>query len=105
MTMNNNHKFQWYTLFHSLQIDVENFSELINVFQNKRKSNRFHPKMTIEQALDVHPHSKKIFEQFGLPRCNKCTVRFEETLQEASEAYDIDLPKWLAALNQLLKAP
>ena len=29
--------------------------------------------------------------------------RFEETLQEASDAYDIDLSKWLVALNQLLK--
>ena len=103
MTMNNNHKFQWYTLFHSLKIDVENFSELLRIFQNKRKLSRFHPKMTIEQALDVHPHCKEIFEQFGLPRCHKCMVRFEETLQEASEAYDIDLSKWLAALNQLLR--
>ena len=103
MAMNNNHKFQWYTLFHSLHSDVENFSELLHILQNQRKSSRFHSRMTIGQALDLHPNCKKIFEQFGLPRCDKCMVRFEETLQEASDAYDIDLSKWLTALNQLLK--
>jgi hybrid cluster-associated redox disulfide protein len=102
ITMNNNNNLQWHSLFQALQLDIEVFSEILGDFHNKRKPNRFTSKMTIEQALQFHPDAKKIFQKFGLPRCNKCTVRFEETLEEAAEAYDIDLSNWISNLNQLI---
>ena len=101
ITMKNNN-LQWQPLFYALQLEVNDFSELILAFQQRRKPRRFSSKMTIEQALQFHPKAKNVFEDHGLPRCNKCSVRFEETLKEAADVYDITLSVWLSDLNRLL---
>ena len=61
----------------------------------------FTAEMTIEQAWHAHPKAPAIFASHHLPSCNKCSVRFEETLAEAAEAYGIDLDSFLTQLNAL----
>jgi hypothetical protein len=97
-----NNNLHWQPLFYALQLEVNDFSELILAFQQRRKPRRFSKKMTIQQALQFHPEAKNVFEDHGLPRCSKCSVRFEETLQEAADVYDINLSVWLFDLNRLL---
>ena len=62
----------------------------------------FSASMTVEQAWRRHPGAAKVFAVFHLPDCQGCAVRFDETLGEAAEAYDLDLSGLLGALNALL---
>ena len=61
----------------------------------------FTPDMTIDQAWNAHPKAPSIFAAHHLPSCDGCSVRFEETLAEAAEAYGIDLDSFLTQLNTL----
>ena len=40
-----------------------------------------------------------VFAHRHLPSCDSCAVRFDESLEEAAEAYQIPLVEWLLALN------
>ena len=40
-----------------------------------------------------------VFAHRHLPNCDSCAVRFDESLEEAAEAYQIPLIEWLLALN------
>jgi len=57
--------------------------------------------MTIEEAWTAHPEAPTVFAQYHLPGCDGCAVRFEERLEEAAEAYGIELDAFLRDLNQL----
>jgi iron-sulfur cluster repair protein YtfE (RIC family) len=57
--------------------------------------------MTIGAAWANHPGAPTIFAKHHLPACDGCAVRHDETLAEAAAAYGIDLPTWLAQLNNL----
>ena len=57
--------------------------------------------MTIDNAWHAHPRAPQIFAKNHLPACDGCSVRFEETLAEAAEAYGIDLDSFLTQLNRL----
>jgi hybrid cluster-associated redox disulfide protein len=61
----------------------------------------FHAEMTIDEAWFAHPGAPGVFAQHHLPGCDGCSVRFEETLSEAAEAYGIDLERFLHELNNL----
>lgn len=61
----------------------------------------FHGEMTIDEAWFAHPNAPLVFERHHLPACDGCSVRFEETLSEAAEAYSIDLAAFLHELNRL----
>ena len=62
----------------------------------------FESTMTIDQAWRRHPDARVVFSRFHLPRCDKCAVRFDETIEEAAAAYGIDESALLTALNSLL---
>ena len=62
----------------------------------------FDATMTIDQAWRRHPDARLVFSRFHLPRCDKCAVRFDETIEEAAAAYSIDEAALLTALNSLL---
>lgn len=62
----------------------------------------FAPDMTVDQAWRRHPRAREVFSRHHLPACDGCAVRFDETLAEVAEAYDIDLAELLAELNALL---
>ena len=57
--------------------------------------------MTVDRAWGNHPDVPRVFHEFGLPSFSSCTVRFEETLEEAAAAYGAPLEELLAALNAL----
>ena len=54
---------------------------------------------TIDVLLHAHPQAKNVFHQVGLDTCAQCSVRFDETLQEASVQYGFAVEKVLARLN------
>ena len=49
--------------------------------------------------------AQSVFEEFHLNACANCSVRFDESLAEAAEAYEISLELWLMKLNTYLKKP
>ena len=57
--------------------------------------------MTVDEAWNAHPRAPKIFARYQLPGCDECAVRFEERLDEVTEAYGIDLDRFLHDLNKL----
>ena len=61
-------------------------------------------KSTIEEILQSHPQAKEVMASVQLINCHKCAVRFDESLQEASDNYGFDLMSILQQLiNGLLK--
>lgn len=62
----------------------------------------FNGEMTIDRAWRHHQGAPAIFARFHLPACDGCAVRFDETLEEAASAYEMDLAALLDALNALL---
>ena len=61
----------------------------------------FTGEMTIEEAWTAHPGAPSVFAQYHLPGCDGCAVRFEERIEEAAEAYGIELDQFLSDLNRL----
>ena len=55
--------------------------------------------MTLEEILQYGPTVQKVLSRLGFPDCTKCSVRFDETLEEAVLNYDLDLEKVLMTLN------
>ena len=54
---------------------------------------------TIDQAYHSSDDAKEIFQSYQLHACDHCSVRFDETLEEASQAYRIPLEIWQIQLN------
>ena len=63
----------------------------------------FHPGLSMAMVLRRHPRARDVLAQVGLPGCDGCSVRHDETLEEAIEAYAFDGPALLAKLNALLE--
>jgi hybrid cluster-associated redox disulfide protein len=63
----------------------------------------FSADMTIEQAWHAHPAAPQVFSKYHLPACDGCAVRFDERLEEAAQAYGIDLNQFLRDLNDILR--
>ena len=67
--------------------------------QHTPKRVYLHGGSTIEEALHSSDVAHQIFQAFQLQSCQTCSVRFDESLAEAAEAYDISLERWLIKLN------
>ena len=102
--MNHQTTSNWRFVFQTLQNEIQLWKQNLAELQAKRTNLYFTPHMTIEQAIQLHPQAYSVLQNFGFPKCKKCSVRFEESLQEASDAYDVNLFKLLSSLNQLLHA-
>ena len=63
----------------------------------------FHLGLSMAMVLRRHPRARDVLAQVGLPGCQGCSVRHDETLEEAIEAYAFDGPALLAKLNALLE--
>ena len=63
----------------------------------------FSADMTVDQAWRRHPGAASVFARHDLPGCDGCAVRFDETLQEAARAYDLDLDRLVEDLRALLR--
>lgn len=73
--------------------------------QIERQQEAFHGGMTIERALARSPRAREVLKRHHLPDCSGCTVRFDETLDEATQAYGLDLDHLLVDLNALIGGP
>lgn len=62
----------------------------------------FSDTLTMDQVLRRHPAAAAVLAQHHLPACGGCAVRFDETLAEAAEAYELDLTLLLQDLRRLL---
>ena len=67
----------------------------------RRPNIQFTADMTIDEAWHAHPHAPTVFAQYKLPGCDGCAVRFEERIEEAAEAYGVNLERFLHDLNRL----
>ena len=67
-------------------------------------SGPFHPGLSMAMVLRRHPGARDVLAQVGLPGCHGCSVRHDETLEEAIEAYGFDGSALLAKLNALLES-
>lgn len=68
----------------------------------KEKSNKFNKNTTIGEVLAANPKYKLILEGFGM-HCFGCPLSQMETLEEASQAHEIDLNFMLDKLNTAKK--
>lgn len=55
--------------------------------------------MTLEEILQYGPTVRRVLRRLGFPDCTVCSVRFDETLEEAVANYGLDLEKVLMTLN------
>jgi hypothetical protein len=58
---------------------------------------------TIDTVWYCHPRAKEVFARYHLNSCNKCSVRFDETIQEAALAYDFSEEAMLDEINALFR--
>lgn len=65
---------------------------------------QFSADMTLDQVWRRHPGVRALFAARHLPACDGCALRHDETLAEAADAYDLDLPALLVELNALIPA-
>lgn len=62
----------------------------------------FTPKMTIADAMDVHPKVREVLAGFHLGGCSNCAVSDVDTIEGACQSYGIDQSALMAALNALV---
>ena len=55
--------------------------------------------MTLEEILQYGSTVQRALRRLGFPDCTRCSVRFDETLEEAVLNYGLDIEKVLMALN------
>ena len=61
----------------------------------------FTPKMTIAEAMDVHPKVNEVLASFHLGGCSHCAVSDVDTIEGACQTYGIDQAALMGALNGL----
>lgn len=62
----------------------------------------FRPDMTMDEILLAHPGAARVLQGVHLPHCQGCAVRFDETLEEAAQAYGLALGPLLTSLDALV---
>jgi len=63
---------------------------------------KFSPKMTIAEAMEVHPQVVQVLANFHLGGCSHCAVSDVDTIEGACQSYGIDQTALMTALNQLI---
>jgi hybrid cluster-associated redox disulfide protein len=62
----------------------------------------FEPRMTIAEAMGVHPKVAEVLEDFHLGGCSHCAVSDVDTIEGACQTYGIDQAALMNALNSLV---
>jgi hybrid cluster-associated redox disulfide protein len=72
-------------------------------FEQRRQAGEtiFTPKMTIADALQVHPKVGEVLAGFHLGGCSSCAVSDVDTIEGACQSYGIDQAALMNALNGL----
>ena len=58
--------------------------------------------MTIGDALRMHESAGQVFASFHLGGCSHCSMSEDETLEQVTQGYGIDIELLLKTLNDLL---
>jgi hybrid cluster-associated redox disulfide protein len=61
----------------------------------------FTPKMTIAEAMQVHPKVSEVLASFHLAGCSHCAVSDVDTIEGACQTYGIDQAALMRALEEL----
>jgi hybrid cluster-associated redox disulfide protein len=61
----------------------------------------FEPKMTIAEAMQVHPKVADVLASFHLGGCSQCAISDVDTIEGACQSYGIDQASLMGALNSL----
>ena len=61
----------------------------------------FEPKMTIAEAMQVHPKVADVLASFHLGGCSQCAISDVDTIEGACQSYGIDQASLMSALNGL----
>jgi hybrid cluster-associated redox disulfide protein len=72
-------------------------------FEQRRQAGEtiFTPKMTIAEAMQVHPKVSEVLASFHLGGCSHCAVSDVDTIEGACQTYGIDQSALMGALNGL----
>ena len=72
-------------------------------FEQRRQAGEtiFTPKMTIAEAMQVHPRVSDVLASFHLAGCSHCAVSDVDTIEGACQTYGIDQAALMGALNAL----
>ncbi len=62
----------------------------------------FDPRMTISEAMSVHPKVTDVLASFHLGGCSHCAVSDVDTIEGACQTYGIDQGALMRALNNLI---
>jgi hybrid cluster-associated redox disulfide protein len=62
----------------------------------------FDPKMTIADAMKVHPKVQEVLASFHLGGCSHCAISDVDTIEGACQSYGIDQNALMNALNGLV---
>ena len=62
----------------------------------------FHPDMTVEEAMAVHPRVSEVFAAFHLGGCSSCGISEVETVAQVCMGYEVDLSVLLEVLEGLM---
>lgn len=62
----------------------------------------FDPRMTISEAMSVHPKVEDVLASFHLGGCSHCAVSDVDTIEGACQTYGIDQAALMNALNGLV---
>lgn len=62
----------------------------------------FDPRMTISEAIKVHPKVVEVLASFHLGGCSQCAVSDVDTIEGACQTYGIDQASLMKALNGLV---
>jgi hybrid cluster-associated redox disulfide protein len=62
----------------------------------------FDPKMTISDAMSVHPKVQEVLANFHLGGCSHCAISDVDTIEGACQSYGIDQAALMNALNGLI---
>ena len=72
-------------------------------FEQRRQAGEkiFTPKMTIAEAMQVHPKVSEVLANFHLAGCSHCAVSDVDTIEGACQTYGVDQTALMSALNGL----
>ena len=68
----------------------------------KSELKNFHPGMTVEEALALHPEAALVFSSYNLSGCSSCSLSEMETIEQVCRGYGVPLEQLIESLNNLL---
>jgi hybrid cluster-associated redox disulfide protein len=97
---------QLYELRSAAQARQEELENRLNDvrLQQRRQAGEsiFDPRMTIAEAMSVHPKVSEVLASFHLGGCSHCAISDVDTIEGACQTYGIDQAGLMNALNGLV---